>query len=141
MDALAVRKLGIVLAMAVIMVIAFSVYEGGDGFMETPSFAHGDEVTVTLNPEVKYQTIRGWSCNPHYLGASPRQLRDVIRDAVNELGITRIRWQQPNGNRSDVRRWEWENDNGDPFELWLSPSFFNRGNTGSVPTWLLTTIR
>jgi len=127
-------------------------------------------ITVTLNPNRKYQTIRGWSCNPHYLGASPRQLRDVLDDAVNELGLTRIRWQQPNGNRSNMRRWEWENDNGDPdetdysklnaapadehvvkyilpfkrrveangdpFELWLSPSFFTGGSTGDVPEWM-----
>ncbi len=129
------------------------------------------DATVTLDPSVQYQTIRGWSCNPHYLGGSAEQREQLIEDAVNNLGITRLRWQQPNGNRSEMRRWEWENDNGDPddtdmsrlnvadadrfvrayvlpfkqrveangdpFELWLSPSFFDGGSTGSVPAFLL----
>jgi len=133
--------------------------------------ARAAEVTVTIDPTVRYQTIRGWSCNPHYLGMSPRQRDQALDDAVNELGLTRLRWQQPNGNRVSMRRWEWENDNGDPahtdfsnfntapvdqfvaayvlpfkkrieangdpFELWLSPSFFDRGSTGPVPAWLL----
>ena len=129
------------------------------------------EVTVTLDPNVKYQTLRGWSANPYYPGASRRQRDQVLDDAVNELGLTRLRWQQPNGNRAEMRRWEWLNDNGDPdetddsklntahadehiaryilpfkkrveangdpFELWLSPSFFVGGSTGPVPAWLL----
>ena len=129
------------------------------------------DVTVTIDPSVEHQTIRGWSCNPYYPGASQRQFDQVLDDAVNELGLTRLRWQQPNGNRSRMKRWEWLNDNGDPdeadysklnaapadehvakyvlpfkklveangdpFELWLSPSFFNGGSTGPVPAWLL----
>jgi len=126
---------------------------------------------VTIDPSVRHQTIRGWSCNPHYLGGSAAQREQVIDDAVNTLGITRVRWQQPNGNRSNMRRWELVNDNGDPdvadmtkfntadadkyveayvlpfkrrieangdpFELWLSPSFFDGGSTGSVSAFLL----
>ncbi len=135
--------------------------------------ARGPEgpVTITLDPATKHQVIRGWSCNPHYLEGPREQREQVIYDAVNELGINRVRWQQPNGNRSNMRRWEWENDNGDPeatdysrlntadadrfvqayllpfkrlveargepFELWLSPSFFRRGSTGDVPAFLL----
>ena len=129
------------------------------------------EATVTLDPSVKHQTLRGWSCNPHYLLGSDEQREQVLDDAVNLLGLTRVRWQQPNGNRSTVRRWELENDNGDPdtvdlsklntaytdkfvrayvlpfkrrveangepFELWLSPSFFKGGSTGDVPAFLL----
>jgi len=129
------------------------------------------EATVTLDPSVKHQTIRGWSCNPHYTGGGAEQREQVIDDAVNMLGLTRMRWQQPNGNRSTMRRWELENDNGDPdvadlsklntadadkfikayvlpfkrrveangepFELWLSPSFFKGGSTGDVPAFLL----
>ncbi|NQT53338.1 hypothetical protein HQ576_14870 [bacterium] len=136
-----------------------------------PGLGRSGEVTVTLDPSVKHQTIRGWSCNPHYLGASVEQREQVIDDAVNVLGLTRVRWQQPNGNRSTMRRWELENDNGDPdtvdyarlntadadrfikayllpfrrrveangepFELWLSPSFFKGGSTGDVPAFLL----
>ncbi len=130
-----------------------------------------DEVAVTLNPAVKHQTIRGWSANPHYLEGPRAQREQAIDDAVNLLGLSRMRWQQPNGNRSTMRRWETENDNGDPdnadlskfntadadrfieayvlpfkrrveangepFELWLSPSFFRGGSTGDVPAFLL----
>jgi len=133
--------------------------------------AQEGDATVTIRPDVRYQTIRGWSCNPHYLEGGKQQREQVIEEAVSSLGITRLRWQQPNGNRSDVTRWEPENDNGDPdqadfskfntayadrfveryvlpfkrrieaagdpFELWLSPSFFDRGSTGSVPAFLL----
>ena len=132
--------------------------------------ARAGDVSVTVDPSVKYQTIRGWSTNPYYPGLSQRQRDQVVADAVNELGLTRLRWQQPNGNRYVMRRWEWENDNDDPdvtdysklntapadqhvdryilpfkkrveatgapFELWLSPSFFDGGSTGPVPAWL-----
>lgn len=130
-----------------------------------------EAATVTLDPSVTYQTIRGWSCNPSYLRGSAQQREQVIAEAVDNLGLTRMRWQQPNGNRSNMRRWELVNDNGDPdnadmsklntadadkfvqgyvlpfkrrveangdpFELWLSPSFFDGGSTGSVPAFLL----
>jgi hypothetical protein len=129
------------------------------------------DATVTIDPSVKYQTIRGWSCNPFYIRGSAAQRQQIIDEAVNNLGLTRMRWQQPNGNRSNMRRWEPVNDNadpddadmskfntadadkfvsgyvlpfkqrveanGDPFELWLSPSFFDGGSTGSVPAWML----
>ena len=130
-----------------------------------------DDVTVRIDSDVRHQTIRGWSCNPHYLGGSKEQREQVIDEAVDSLGITRVRWQQPNGNRVNMTRWELENDNGDPdrvdlpkfntsdadkfvegyvlpfkrcvkagrdpFELWLSPSFFDGGSTGSVSAFLL----
>jgi len=134
-------------------------------------FVHADDVTVSIDSGVHHQTIRGWSCNPHYLEGGKEQREQVIHEAVGSLGITRLRWQQPNGNRSNATRWEMENDNGDPdqadlskfntayadqfvegyvlpfkrrieaagdpFELWLSPSFFDGGSTGSVPAFLL----
>ncbi|MFW6161835.1 MAG: PKD domain-containing protein [Planctomycetota bacterium] len=55
------------------------------------------ETTVTLDPSVSHQTIRGWSCNAHYILGSKEQREQVIDDAVNLLGLTRMRWQQPNG--------------------------------------------
>jgi hypothetical protein len=76
--------------------------------------ARAGDATVTIKPDVRYQTIRGWSCNPHYLEGGKEQREQVIEEAVSSLGITRLRWQQPNGNRSNVTRWELENDNGDP---------------------------
>jgi len=128
-------------------------------------------VVVTVDRSKRFQVIRGWSCNPYYMGASAWQMKQVLDDAVFELGLTRIRRQQPNGNRAVMRRWEWENDDespyhidwkrfnttpadrfvqkwippfkkrvesrGEPFDLWLSPSFFDRGSTGSVPVWML----
>lgn len=133
--------------------------------------APASDATFTIEAKTRRQTIRGWSANPYFPGLSDRQRLAVIDDAVNMLGITRLRWQQPNGNRFAMRRWEWENDNGDPdetdlsklntafvdkfvawyilpfkrrveangdpFELWLSPSFFDGGSTGPVPAWLL----
>ena len=148
------------------VVVVVGLLSGGDALM-----SQDGDVTVTIHPDVKYQTIRGWSCNPHYLGGSQQQREQVIHEAAGSLGITRVRWQQPNGNRSNVTRWELENDNGnpeqvdltkfntadadkfvegyvlpfkrrieaggDPFELWLSPSFFDGGSTGSVPAFLL----
>ncbi|MBL7037056.1 MAG: hypothetical protein ISR77_00430 [Pirellulaceae bacterium] len=150
----------------VLIVVALALLSAGDARM-----SRANDVVVTVNANVKYQTIRGWSCNPHYLGGSQQQREQVIDEAVDSLGITRVRWQQPNGNRSNVTRWELENDNddpdqadlsrfntsdadkfvegyvlpfkrrveagGDPFELWLSPSFFDGGSTGSVPAFLL----
>jgi O-glycosyl hydrolase len=140
-------------------------------FAGAPLTSQAADVAVTINPSVKYQTIRGWSCNPHYLEGGKEQREQVIDEAVDSLGITRIRWQQPNGNRSQMTQWEPENDNGDPdladlsrfntadadeyvegyvlpfkrrietrgdpFELWLSPSFFDGGSTGSVAAFLL----
>ncbi|HUT88566.1 MAG TPA: hypothetical protein VMY37_03665 [Thermoguttaceae bacterium] len=148
------------------VIVVVGLLSGGDGLM-----SQDGDVAVTINPDVKYQTIRGWSCNPHYLGGSKQQREQVIDEAVNSLGITRVRWQQPNGNRANMTRWEPENDNGDPdqvdlskfntsdadkyiegyvlpfkrrieangdpFELWLSPSFFDGGSTGGVPAFLL----
>ena len=127
--------------------------------------------TVTVNPAVKHQTMLGWSVNPSAPWITPAQRDAVLDEAVNELGLTRVRWQAPNGNRARMRRWEWLNDdadpdhvnwaafntadadrdtktwvvpfkkrveaNGDPFDLWISPSFFLGGSTGDVPAWLL----
>ena len=139
--------------------------------MGAAGVAAAAQCVVRIDPSIRHQVIRGWSCNPHYLEGPREQREAVIFDAVNQLGLNRIRWQQPNGNRSSMRRWEWENDNGDPdatdysrletapadrfvqayvlpfkrlveargepFELWLSPSFFRKGSTGDVPAFLL----
>ena len=72
-------------------------------------------VTVTLDPSVEYQTVLGWgasSWSPPWTTAELRE--EVIREAVNDLGLTRLRLEGPSGNRSNDRRWEWLNDNGDP---------------------------
>jgi O-glycosyl hydrolase len=129
-------------------------------------------VNVTLDPAAQYQTIRGWgaaSASPPW--ASPLLREAVIREAVNELGLTRLRLELPSGNRSDTTPWEQPNDdwdplhvnwpafntaamdrrvtemvlpfkkaveaNGAPFNLYVSPSFFDGGSSGAAPAWLL----
>jgi O-glycosyl hydrolase len=129
-------------------------------------------VEVTLDPDVQYQTILGWgaaSWSPPWVSQSLREA--LIRDAVNELGLTRLRLELPSGNGTEARAWEWPNDdwdpltinwsafntadadrriaemvvpfkqaveaNGDPFNIYVSPSLFNGGSSGAAPVWLL----
>ncbi len=129
------------------------------------------DVTVTIKPDVRYQTVLGWGKSTPWL-AAPQMLRDQVLDrAVNDLGLTRLRLEAPSGNRTTHRNWEWLNDNGDPddinweafstealdtmvacwvvpfkqrveangdpFNIYVSPSFFNGGSSGIVPEWLL----
>ncbi|OHB80175.1 MAG: hypothetical protein A2Z25_02325 [Planctomycetes bacterium RBG_16_55_9] len=134
--------------------------------------ATASAVEIILDPAVRHQTILGWgaaSSSPSWISQS---LRDaVIREAVNELGLTRLRLELPSGNRSDTRAWEEQNDdwdpmninwpafntadaneritemvvpfkraveaNGDPFNIYVSPSLFDGGSSGAVPVWLL----
>lgn len=129
------------------------------------------DVQVTLAPGTQYQTILGWgasSWTPSWL--TPAMREELIRDAVDDLGLTRLRVEPPGGNSPQTRRWEWFNDNGDPedtnwaafnttvldntmnrfvvpfkqrvetngepFQFYVSPSFFDGGSTGSVPVWM-----
>jgi hypothetical protein len=135
------------------------------------TIAQANDVTVVIDPKVRHQTILGWSATPWNPRVTPELRDQVVDELVNELGLTRLRWGHPSGNRGNVRNWEWENDdgdpfninwsafsteaadahisrwilpfkrrveaNGDPFELWISPSFFDGGSSGSVPAWLL----
>ncbi len=82
--------------------------------------------TVTVDASVEYQTILGWgasSWSPPWV--TPALRDEVIREGVNDLGLTRLRLEGPGGNRSADRRWEWRNDNGDPEEInWAG---FNTG--------------
>ncbi|KPJ63129.1 MAG: hypothetical protein AMS15_01625 [Planctomycetes bacterium DG_23] len=129
-----------------------------------------EQQTITIEPEVRYQTILGWGATTTSIEI-PEMLRSQILDElVNDLGLTRLRLEPPGGNSSDHRRWEWHNDNGDPeninwsafntevldkkvsfwvkpfkerveangdpFNLYISPSFFDGGSTGSAPAWL-----
>ncbi len=131
----------------------------------------GAAVDVTLDPAVRYQTIRGWgaaSGSPAWASALLRET--LVREAVNELGLTRLRLELPSGNRSDTTAWEQVNDdwdplhinwpafntaavdkrviemvlpfkqaveaNGEPFNLYVSPSLFDNGSSGAAPGWL-----
>ena len=131
----------------------------------TPSAAAGD-ATVTVKTDVKYQTILGWGASASRV-AVPDALRDDLLDAaVNDLGLTRLRlepprrdWEDPFNDDADpnhinwsafktdalddqVRRWilpfkQRVEANGDPFNLYVSPSFFRGGSTGDIPPWML----
>ncbi len=154
------RKMQGVCALAAVAVAALSA-----AALEAP-------VRVSIDADFKYQTILGWGAASWRPPWATQALRDQILDeAVKELGLTRLRLEGPSGNRSDDRRWEWLNDNGDPddinwdgfntakldekvsewvapfkerveangepFDLYVSPSFFDGGSSGSVPAWLL----
>ncbi len=129
------------------------------------------DVQVTLNPAVQYQTIQGWGASPWLPNwVTPSMREEIIREVVDDLGLTRLRVEPPAGNAAETRRWEWFNDNGnpedtnwsalntapmdalitrfvipfrqrveangDPFQFYVSPSFFDGGSSGSVPVWL-----
>lgn len=129
--------------------------------------------TITIDPGVTHQTIRGWGCVnslPDHL--NPDYRRDMIHEMVNEFGLNRLRVEIPAGNRPHERRWEWFNDNTDPmdtdwtkfekhgldvgrveefvgpfaqfvrdnnepFDYYLSFSFYDGGSSGTAPAWLL----
>jgi len=127
--------------------------------------------TVTIRPEVKHQTLLGWGATAAKLEVPDALREQLLDEAVNGLGLTRLRLEPPGGNRPGLRRWEWDNDNGDPddihwaafntkaldekaalwikpfkerverngdpFTLYISPSFFVGGSSGEPPAWLL----
>ncbi|MGD9496987.1 MAG: hypothetical protein AB7Y46_11870 [Armatimonadota bacterium] len=129
------------------------------------------DALVTVDTSVRHQTILGWGKTTPWAPA-PDLAREIVIDrAVNDLGITRLRYEPPAGNRPGARCWEWLNDNddpreinwdaldvealdqrarnwivpfkdaiearGDPFSIYVSPSFFDGGSSGSVPPWYL----
>lgn len=76
------------------------------------------DVNVTLDSAVQYQTILGWgaaSWSPPWVSQLLREA--LIREAVNELGLTRLRLELPSGNKSDAIAWEWLNDDWDPLNI------------------------
>ena len=91
---------------------------------------------VAINPAVKHQAILGWSVNPSAPWIARAQRDAVLDEAVNELGLTRVRWQAPNGNRASMRRWEWLNDDGDPDHVnWAA---LNTGDADrDIKTWVV----
>ncbi len=75
------------------------------------------DAVVTIDTSVRHQTILGWGKTTPWAPA-PELARDIVIDrAVNDLGITRLRYEPPSGNRPGVRAWEWLNDNNDPREI------------------------
>lgn len=124
------------------------------------------EVDVTVNSQIRYQTILGWGA-PAGLFWLPDQLVDeIIEESANGLGLNRLRFEPPRREWEDVFnddgdpyhiRWEAfktaQTDafvakvllpfkkrveaNGEHFSLYVSPSFFDSGSSGSAPAWLL----
>lgn len=70
------------------------------------AIAQASDVTVEIDPTVRHQTILGWSATPWNPRVMPKLRDQVVDELVNELGLTRLRWGNPSGNRSNVRNWE-----------------------------------
>ncbi|HEX2999080.1 MAG TPA: hypothetical protein VHR86_02430, partial [Armatimonadota bacterium] len=123
-------------------------------------------VPVTVNPAAHYQTIRGWGATANKLSPIIAVRDQLLDTAINDLGLTRLRWEPPRREWEDVLdddgdpyHIEWSafktaiaeekareiilpfkqrvEANGDPFSLYISPSFFDGGSTGSAPSWML----
>jgi len=128
------------------------------------------DVQVIVDSGVEHQTILGWGATIEEIEIPAALRNQILQEAVDNLGLTRVRLEPPRGNAITNRRWEWLNDNGDPndidwtafntteldshvanwvapfkqrveangdpFNLYVSPSFFNTGSTGAVPAWL-----
>lgn len=125
-----------------------------------------EPITVTLQPQVRFQTLLGWGGPAGLFWLPERLVDEIIEESVNGLGLTRLRFEPPRREWEDVfnddgdpyhihwasfktartdafvakvllpfkRRVE---ANGEPFSLYVSPSFFDGGSSGSVPAWLL----
>jgi len=92
--------------------------------------------TVTIRPGARHQTILGWSGMPWYPKVSAEVRDQVLDEAVVDLGLTRVHWTVPSGNRSDGGSWEWTNDDADPLHIhW--PAFGTGVVDRSVRTWVL----
>lgn len=71
-------------------------------------------VQVTLDHATRYQTVLGWGAATPHLSLTPELRQDLLREAVDELGLTRLRLEPPSGNGAETRRYECINDDGDP---------------------------
>jgi len=94
------------------------------------------DVKVTIHPDVRYQTILGWSVLPWYPKVSAGVRDQVLDEAVNDLGLTRLHWGVPHGNLSNAKGWERTNDDADPLHINWS-AFSTEVVDRSVKTWVL----
>lgn len=135
------------------------------------SSCRAQDAVVTVDRSVRHQTILGWGKTCPWAPAPDLVHEIVMQRGVEDLGLTRLRYEPPSGNRPGWRCWEWLNDNddprainwdaldlealdqrardwivpwkatvearGEPFNLYVSPSFFNGGSSGAVPPWYL----
>ncbi|MGB2822804.1 MAG: hypothetical protein WBF17_17600, partial [Phycisphaerae bacterium] len=98
--------------------------------------ASADGAAVTLHPDVRHQTIMGWSAMTWYPRVSAEVRDQVLNEAVDDLGLTWVHWTVPSGNRSSGRSWEPANDDGDPLHVnW--PAFGTGPVDRSIRTWVL----
>ena len=130
-----------------------------------------DAAIITIDTTIKHQTIMGYGSSSWYPSwISEKNKEDIIKEYVDVFGINRLRVEGLAGNKSDMRSWEWLNDNDDPnvtdwsklstkifderiaptimsyknaleakgekLNIYVSPSFFDGGSTGSAPAWL-----
>jgi len=112
--------------------------------------AAAPNATITVNPEVTHQTMKGWEAvaNAFYdpavfpIPLTPATMDQIYHRAVNEIGINRIRLEVRSGAETDqdyyaqykngtlpyaqwrCRRYATVNDNSDPNNLNLSRFFF-----------------
>lgn len=108
--------------------------------------AQAVEVTVTIDPSVRFQTIRGWQGGYGSLFHSnthPTVREQLLDLAVNDLGLTGQRIGIPRGNFSvihgsagDYENWEWLNDDGDPENIYW-PSFGTATVDKMATNWLV----
>ncbi len=95
-----------------------------------------DSATVTLDPDVRYQTIIGWSGMPWYPLMSAEVRDQIVAEAVDDLGLTWLHWTVPSGNRVGQGSWEPTNDDGDPLHInW--PAFGTEPVDRSAREWVL----
>ncbi|KPJ71135.1 MAG: hypothetical protein AMS14_09470 [Planctomycetes bacterium DG_20] len=98
--------------------------------------ASAESATVALRPDVRYQTIMGWSAMPWYPLMSAEVRDQIVAEAVDDLGLTRLHWTVPSGNRAGQGSWEPTNDDGDALHInW--PAFGTEPVDRAIRTWVL----
>ena len=128
--------------------------------------ASSADAIVTVKPEAKHQTILGWGASVGRAPLAGALRDDLMDAAVGELGLTRLRlerpghgWEYPYNDDGDPLHFNWSafrpevlddqmrqrilpfrdrvRARGEPFNLYVSPSFFKSGSTGDVEAWML----
>lgn len=121
---------------------------------------------VYVDTSTRYQTILGWGATASDVTCTDALRKEILDEAVSDLGLTRLRveiprreWEHPwNDNAdpftadsaayrkasTDTKFSNWVVPfkqrviaGGSPFNIYISPSFFDGGSTGSVPGWML----
>ncbi|MEZ5921056.1 MAG: glycoside hydrolase family 30 beta sandwich domain-containing protein [Parvularculaceae bacterium] len=90
-----------------VLVIGIVVY------ISTMSGAFGERAatTITLQPDIEYQTMHGWEATASVAEGKQREIFDLAKDAildsiVNDTGINRVRLEVKSGVENTQRAWE-----------------------------------